>query len=141
MKNYAERHFAKSLSSIDGIFVFIENFFSTNGLGKADQFSVSLAIEEIFTNMVKYQPDSKRDILLTLEKENERLKVCLSDFNVDYFDIAGFPDINIDIPLKDRRNGGLGIHLARKMMDKIDYQYQNRTSKIIMIKVLENSDV
>ena len=141
MKQYAVRHFAKSLSSIGDIFDFIGNFLSANGIDKANLFSVSLAVEEIFTNMVKYQPDSGQDILLSLEKENGRLIVCLSDFNVDYFDIAGFPEADIGIPLKNRQNGGLGIHLAKKMMDKIDHQYQNRTSKIIMTKVLENSNV
>ena len=136
-----EKSFAKDLTSMDKMFDFVEDFFSANKIDRSYLFPVNLAIEEIFTNMVKYQPGSNNDISLSLEKDSKRLIICLSDFDVDQFDVTAFPEADVDASLEDRHDGGLGLHLVRKIMDSVDYEYHGRTSKIIMIKAMESQNV
>jgi anti-sigma regulatory factor (Ser/Thr protein kinase) len=126
---------------MDKMFDFVEDFFSSNKINRSYMFPVNLAIEEIFTNMVKYQPGSNNDISLRLEKDSERLIICLSDFDVDQFDVTAFPEADVEASLEDRHDGGLGLHLVRKMMDSVDYEYHDRTSKVIMIKAMESQNV
>ena len=57
---------------------------------------------------------------------------------MDPFDITETAEVDTKQSLEERRVGGLGIHLVNEMMDKIEYEYKDRQSKIILIKHLEN---
>jgi serine/threonine-protein kinase RsbW len=38
------------------------------------------------------------------------------------FDLLAQPEPDIHAPIEERKIGGLGIHLLRKLMDKVDYR-------------------
>jgi anti-sigma regulatory factor (Ser/Thr protein kinase) len=63
--------------------------------------------------------------------------VCLTDFDVDEFDVTKAPDVDINRPLSERTPGGLGIHLVRRVTESLSYRYENRTSTIEMVIRLE----
>ena len=132
-----ERTFQRSFDSLNGIFAYLENFFSREGIGADHQYAVRLAVEELFTNMVKYQPGNPNEILLDLRRLDDRIEVSLTDFDVDPFDITKVAEVRVDRPVEQRRPGGLGIHLIKKMIDRIDYEYAGRRSKTTFIKMLE----
>jgi sigma-B regulation protein RsbU (phosphoserine phosphatase) len=44
---------------------------------------------------------------------------------------------DIELALEDREIGGLGIHLARKVMDEASYQRQDDKNVVTFIKHLE----
>jgi anti-sigma regulatory factor (Ser/Thr protein kinase) len=98
---------------------------------------VDFALEEIFTNMVKYNPDGKHDVSINLDKLGDRLRITLTDFDVEPFDVSKAEEPRIDVPLEERDVGGLGLHLTRKMMDDVDYEYVDRRSIITLTKMLE----
>jgi serine/threonine-protein kinase RsbW len=132
-----ERTFQRSFDSLNSIFAYLEKFFSAEGIAADHQYALRLAIEELFTNMVKYQPGNPNEILLDLRRLDDRVEVSLTDFDVDPFDITKVAEVRVDRPVEQRRPGGLGIHLIKKMIDRIDYEYVGRRSKTTFIKMLE----
>ena len=136
-----ERRFKRQFASLNNVFDFVSIFIQKNRIDQSISFTLNLAIEELFTNMVKYSKESNRDISIDLAKKNSMLIVTIIDFDVEPFDLTKAKEIDIKSHLEDRKVGGLGIHLAKKMVDKIVYEYKNRESKITFMVNLENRNV
>lgn len=132
-----KRSFPRSAASLPAIFEFMEAFFGRAGVGDAHRLPMQFAVEELFTNLVKYSRGGTREILLDLRRDGGRLVVSLTDFDVERFDIRAVPDVNVDLDLKDRKPGGLGIHLLKRMVDDVDYEYVDGRSTTTFVKRLE----
>ncbi len=136
-----DQKFKRALSSLDEIFTFINEFSCETGLDESVVFTINLVVEELFTNMVKYTSENSNAILLKLKKDENDLIIHLTDFDVDPFDITKTVEVDTKQSLEERGVGGLGIHLVKQMIDKIEYEYKDRQSKIILIKHLEKGHV
>ena len=75
----------------------------------------------------------------TLGRDDSQVTFSLTDFDVDPFDVTKREDVDVSAPLSERSVGGLGIHLVKKIVDKIEYQYDCdlRQSKITLFKKLK----
>jgi len=131
-----DKKFKRTFDSLKNIFEFTESFFSTEGIDGKHRFAVNFAVEELFTNMVKYNPGNTNEILLSIDHIDGELVASLTDFDVDRFDVTEDREVDVDSPLEDRKIGGLGLHLIPKMVDSIDYDYAERQSKITFTKQL-----
>jgi anti-sigma regulatory factor (Ser/Thr protein kinase) len=131
-----EMQFKRSLDSLSEISEFLAGFFARQGIGPEHLKSVTLAAEELFTNMLKYG-GGDGEILIGLERRDRELSVSLTDFDVDRFDVTKVPEIQVDRPLSERKPGGLGIHLIKKMMDRIEYEYVDRRGTTTFFKTLD----
>lgn len=125
------------MRSLEEVFDFVNHFVTTHCLGPAVSVPINLAVEELFTNMVKYNSQNPNDVSIAIEKGQGKLTVVLVDTAARPFDITKAGEVNPDQSLKQRSVGGLGIHLVTKMVDKVDYEYANGQSKITLTKVLE----
>ena len=67
--------------------------------------------------------------------------MSLTDFDTEPFDITQTNEVDVNKRIEERKPGGLGLHLTKRMVDKIDYDYKDRKSKITLIKNLEKKDV
>jgi len=133
--------FKREISSLVKIFAFIDEFVVSHNLNESISFVMKFLAEELFTNMVKYNPGNQNDIILELNKNEHQVIIALEDFDVEPFDITKTGDVDTALSLEQRKMGGLGIHLVKKMADQITYEYENRRSRITVIKNLEKSDV
>jgi len=131
------KQFARTFDSLEEIFGFAEEFFASERIDERHRFAVNFALEEIFTNMVKYNQGSEREIRIDLDRADNRLRVTLTDFDVEPFDITHATETPVDVPLEERTAGGLGLQLTKKMMDEVDYEYADRQSTITLTKLLE----
>ena len=88
----------------------------------AIDYLANLAIEELVTNCIKYGYDDADEHTITSELElvENELKLTVIDdgHRVNPLELTP-PDINL--PVEDRPVGGLGIHLLRKMSDRMEY--------------------
>lgn len=134
----AKKAFRKRLDALESIFDFIHAFLKNNHIDEKFCFPIDLAVEELFTNMIKYNSESQQDIILSLHHHGKRLVMSITDHDVEAFDITKAGDVDTSKVLADRKVGGLGLHLARKMVDEVSYEYSDRRSKIILTKNLEN---
>jgi serine/threonine-protein kinase RsbW len=133
----SEMAFKRTLGSLDAVFDFIDAFTLKSGIGKTEIFPIELAVEELFTNMVKYQKESVADIAIVLESSDRKLIVTLTDPDCEPFDVLKSAEPLLNQPLSERTSGGLGVYLTKKMVDALDYQYANRRSVITLTKNLE----
>jgi serine/threonine-protein kinase RsbW len=91
-------------------------------------------VEEIFTNMVKYNRGSAHRIRIAVSRADDSVVVRLTDFDVDPFDPASAPEVDVDLPLEARRPGGLGLHLVKSLADKLTYEYEDRVMRVSVVK-------
>jgi len=136
-----ERNFSRRIESLEEIAGFVKSFVDGAGLGEQESFDVNLIIEELFTNMVKYNPEGRHDISVRLDREGNALLICLTDFDVEPYDITQAPPVDTSQPLAERRIGGLGLHFIRTIADRITYDYENRNSRITVTKSVGPADV
>ncbi|MGH8224078.1 MAG: ATP-binding protein, partial [Woeseiaceae bacterium] len=95
---------------------------------------VHFATEELFTNMVKYNPGNPNDIQLDVNTSPDRVIVSLTDYDVDAFDVTRTRSVDVEAPLEQRKIGGLGLHLIQKMVDTLEYSYSDRRSTVTFTK-------
>ena len=132
-----EQAFRRSFGELERIFDFSDRFYATESIGDSHRFAVNLAIEEIFTNMVKYEPGNTHDIVIEFRRTQAGVEVSLTDFDVGPFDRDGVPTSDVDAPLEERRIGGLGLLLVEKLMDQVEYEYKDRNRTVRLTRRLE----
>lgn len=128
------KKFSRSYDSLEAIYKFTEGILASRNVDQAVRFPVHFAMEELFTNMVKYNPGNSNDILLDVDTSDGGVRVSLTDFDVDSFDVTATRDVDTDAPLEARQVGGLGLHLIQKLVDTLDYQYADRRSTVTFTK-------
>ena len=136
-----ERTFPKALASLDGIFAHLESFYRSELIDGRTSLSLSLVVEEIFTNLVRYNTVSGNPIVLRIEREGDQVRLELVDRDVDRFDPSTLPEVNVDAPMAERKPGGLGLHLVRAIVDHISFEYEDRVMRIAVVKNLERGHV
>jgi len=124
----------RSYDSLEEMYETTERFFLRENVEPSIRFPVHFVMEELFTNMVKYQPDNSNEILLAVKTTGDGVSVSLTDYDVDAFDVTIDRDVDTDAPLAERTPGGLGLHLIHKMVDTLEYDYANRNSTITFTK-------
>jgi len=132
-----QKSFARSTKSLDEIFDFIGGFFREHNVSNQVAFSIKFAVEELFTNYVKYNLSSQSEISLDLSIAGKNLVVHLTDLEARPFDPTKAPDPDLYAPLEQRRAGGLGIFLVKRMIDKIEYHHTDKMSTITLVQSLE----
>ena len=141
MRNDNKRTFNRDLNALDDVSQFIGAFVADNEVDSDSGFSVDLAVEELFTNMVKYNPDGSPEIEIGLSKDDSRLTVVLVDFFSPPFDLTQYEPPDVKACLRDRKPGGLGILLVQRLMDEILYEWVDHQSRITLVKKLVETHV
>ncbi len=116
-----------------------EQFLKENDVPDDDIFAILLGIEEIYTNFVKYNPDGSEEVEIEIACYSDRVVAVLTDFDSHHFDPREAPPAKLEMPLHERKPGGLGIHIVKQMMNKVEYSYAGRVSKITLTRVLGGS--
>jgi phosphoserine phosphatase len=121
------QEFARSFDSIPALVQFTADGFDHLALDPRVLPVVDLAVEELFTNMVKYGRGSRAPVRLDLSALGGGAEVALTDRDVDPFDITQAPEVDITRVIEERVPGGLGLHLVRQMADEVEYDYNAAT--------------
>lgn len=132
-----DRVFEKNISSLEKIFAFTEEFAHADSVQPSLIFSIKFVLEELFTNMIKYNPDGGKEVEISLAVRDKGVEIGMVDYSNTPFDLRDAGDVDVNTPMEERKEGGLGIHLVRKLVDKIDYTFDGGRNKITLIKYLE----
>jgi|KBSSwiStaDraftv2_1062776.scaffolds.fasta_scaffold15827_4 phosphoserine phosphatase len=119
----AHESFARTFDSLPALVAFTSAFFARHSVNRALLNTLDLALEELFTNMVKYSPGGAPQVDVDIATVAGGVEVVLTDYDVDFFDVTRVPDADVNLPIEQRRPGGLGLHLIRRMLDSLDYRY------------------
>lgn len=136
-----KKEYKRSFDEIQNIVADTEAFFAAENIDESLRLKVDLSIEELFVNMVTYDTETDRNILIEMVPVENGIEVSLTDFGVQPFDPTQPRDVDIDAPLSERNPGGLGLYLVLKMADSIHYHYHDGDSTITFRNCLDQSDV
>ena len=130
----ARRTFERSFDSLVAIAAFTADTFARMEIDARLLPTVDLAVEELFTNMVKYGIGSTSPVRIELAAIAGGVELRMIDDDVEPFDITRAPDADIDAPIEERKPGGLGLHLVRRMADSVAYEYveERRQSRLTL---------
>ncbi len=101
------------------------------------QLALELAVEELFTNLVRHNAGGGDDVALDLEADGDLIRVRLTDREVEGFDPAAIDPLDPEAPLSQRRPGGMGVALVRGLFDDLTYEYRDRILTVTAVKRLK----
>jgi serine/threonine-protein kinase RsbW len=101
----------------------ITQFLQTEGASENTIYTLTLALEEMVTNIVKYGYDDSlaHEIEVDADVRDNQVRIAILD-DGHAFDPLARPEVDVNKPIEDRDIGGLGIHLVRKMLDEVGYE-------------------
>ena len=114
--------FPRRIEAVGDIARFTREVFASHGIDPALLPPVDLALEELFTNMVKYG-GGDTPVKISMDKIPGGVEVTLLDTGVARFDPRSAPAPDLGAPLERRTPGGLGLHLVGRIVDSLDYAY------------------
>lgn len=125
-------HFVRRLEALSEIVAFVAVAVEGCGLDARQRHTLEFAIEELFTNMVKYEPGGAPTVFIEIGCVAGGVEVALIDTGVEPFDVVQAPDARVDLRLEERRPGGLGLHLLRRLVADLRYEHDpvQRQSRI-----------
>jgi serine/threonine-protein kinase RsbW len=136
-----ERSFTRDIDNLGEIYRFVEDLMSADDIDESVRFPVHLAMEELFVNLVTYNPGARRDILVEVEIVNHGVTVTITDHDAAEFDVTQQRGVDTGASLTERKPGGLGLHLIQHMVDTLEYDHRDGRSRIRFSKEQEARDV
>jgi serine/threonine-protein kinase RsbW len=80
------------------------------------------AVDECATNIIEHgYHEQPGPIEIEIERRGETITIRLRD-QAPLFDPTQVPPPDLTLPLEQREPGGLGIYLARQMVDQMNYE-------------------
>ena len=98
----------------------------------------NLVFDELLNNVITfaYRDGAEHEIEINIERARNRLTATIVDDGVPFNPLgAEIPDITLS--LADRETGGLGIHLARNLVDELSYQRRIGRNVVTMTSRLD----
>ncbi|HEX3030478.1 MAG TPA: ATP-binding protein [Clostridia bacterium] len=90
-------------------------------------YQIRLVCEEIIVNVINYAyPGSTGNVRVSysIPEEGKELEIVVCDSGIP-FDPLAKDDPDINLPLNERKIGGLGIFMVRQSMDEVSYKREN----------------
>ena len=125
--------------NLDTVLDFINEQLETMGCTMKNQIQIDMAVEELFVNIAHYayKGGVGKARILTGEDPGSRepgiLRITLIDWGVPFNPLEK-KDPDISLSVEDREIGGLGIFMAKKVMDHMDYSYEEGRNILTMTK-------
>ena len=127
-----------TLSDIPAATEFAEAEMEKLGCPLKTVYQFNVAIDEIFSNIVKYGYAEKPGpvTLKLIEKDDpHRLYVRFEDEGMPYNPLTK-EDPDVTLSAEERGIGGLGIYMVKKTMDDMRYKYENGKNILTIMKKL-----
>jgi anti-sigma regulatory factor (Ser/Thr protein kinase) len=125
--------FHRSFDALDQVFGFTRGFYEREGVPAEERLVFDFCVEEIFTNFVKYNRGASQDIELALERPATGCRPVLPISTSGGITTAPPVDISGGCRSGARR---ASLHLIRRLVDEVTYDYTNGQSRITVTKRL-----
>lgn len=128
--------FAAKFEFLDEIREYVGNIAREGGFGDKDIYNIQLATDEAASNIIEHAYENIQDGILELScvVQGDTIRIVLTDHG-EPFDPSEIPLPDLQADLSDRKIGGLGIFLMRKLMDEVHYESKDdKSNTLTMIK-------
>lgn len=105
------------------------------GFSKQEVADIRLAVDEAYTNIIKhaYNNDEHKTVDIELGYNSRKFWVSLLDTG-DAFDPTRYSKPDVRQKIKEKKRGGVGVYLIKKLMDNVEYHTQDSVNEIRMTK-------
>jgi len=122
------------IAHIGKIIDFAETALDKLGVTDNARGHICLAVDEIVTNVAMYAyKETKGKITVAFERLGNKVIVTITDSGAP-FNPAHHPTPDTSAGIDQRQIGGLGIHLVRKMTDKMEYRRIGNENRLVLKK-------
>lgn len=115
-------HVTAELTHLEAVRGFVEEGVRSLQADENTAFALAHAVDECVTNIIEHgygqQPGP---IEIEIERVGDTLTIELRD-RAPLFDPTGVPVPDLTLPLEQREPGGLGVYLARRLVDEMRYR-------------------
>lgn len=135
----AEPKFVLDLSSrmseLDKLNAFLEELGEKLCLPAKCLFEITVALEEVFSNIVRYAftDDRSHTVRIVARLHKGKLSLSVED-DGQPFNPLGVGPPQVERDLEKCNIGGLGIHLVRRLMDDVRYTRRSNRNELTLIK-------
>lgn len=132
---------ASGMSDLPALMRVVEQTCRQAGADDDALFSLRLAVEEVFTNILDYgYPRGTGPITIHIDAQPGQVRISFAD-DAPRFDPAIVPEPKLDVPLEQREVGGWGWHLVRQVMDRVEWEPREQGGNLFtLIKSLPPAD-
>jgi len=112
------------------------------GFGESTLYAIETAVDEACSNIIEhgYEGEDKGNIEVCCETDDSSITITLIDqgqkFNPDD---VGTPQL--DVPLEDRKEHGLGLYFMHQMMDEIRFVYKEGVGNVLTMTKYREDEV
>jgi len=118
---------------------FIKKYSGQAGFDDETSNKIVLAADEACTNIIKhaYKYSHSGRININLSFSNDKLRLSITDEGL-HFNSNSIPEPDLKKYYEERKVGGLGMFLMKKLMDEVIYSQPNtKRNKVTLIKYLQ----
>jgi len=127
--------FSAKFEYLDEIREFVGDIARTSGFGDKDIYNIQLAADEAASNIIEHAYEGINDGTLEVScgMRDGSIMIVMVDHG-ESFDPSAIPMPDLKADLSERKIGGLGIFLMRKLMDEVHYEVRKNGNFLTMIK-------
>ena len=113
----------------------IEVFGREHSIAADDISAVNLALDEVLANIIShaYSDATRHSIAVRLTVDPHTLHVVVEDDGRPFNPLT-WPQPDLDMPIEQRPVGGLGLHIARSVVDAIEYRREGQKNVLSLLK-------
>jgi serine/threonine-protein kinase RsbW len=114
---------------------FLQRSLEAYGFSEVDRHQVTLAVEEVCTNLIihSHASNPKEVIYLEVKELEKKLAIEITDKG-DAFNLLEYEVPDLKKVIEEKRKGGIGIFLVKKIMDEIEFESKNGKNTCRLIK-------
>jgi serine/threonine-protein kinase RsbW len=113
---------------------FVEDSCVQIGIDPAARFDVLMAVDEACSNIFEHAYGGLTgEVNLCCETRGKDLIITVRDHG-RAFNPAHVPTPDMNLPLKDRPIGGLGLHLMRQLMDRVCFDFSPQDGNTLVME-------
>ncbi len=102
-------------------------------------FTLMTACDEIIVNIIHYAyPEKEGEIEIHIDRGEGLICFSFYDEGIPFNPLLK-TEANTTLLAHQREIGGLGIHMVRKLMDQVDYEYRDGKNRLTIQKSIPNS--
>ena len=111
------------ISEVERVMSIVADLCARNSIPPETEYDLNLALDEMIANVAKHAYPEGGEHLFTVQitLSPEEFMARIEDDGME-FNPTEHPTPDLDAPLEERKEGGLGIHLVRQIMTSVKYQ-------------------
>jgi len=121
--------------NLSSVLSFVKTELQAHGTEGKLQRQIAIAVEEIFVNIAHYAYNPEIGSALIRISVGDEVNIEFEDKGNPYNPLEkSDPDTTLE--RKDRQIGGLGVFMVKKIMDSVDYKFENGKNVLNIRKVI-----